>query len=66
MEGTTATQCKVCEGTGLAIHSSSQDVVVVPLPREKEEQLSLDNPLSKGILETFIFEIKKFNEEEPE
>jgi len=34
-------KCPQCEGTGLMVHRSSQDVITVPLPKTGEEQLSL-------------------------
>lgn len=37
-EGTT---CAACNGSGLAIHKSAQDAVVLPLPRDKEEMFDL-------------------------
>ena len=36
-------QCPVCEGSGLQIHRSAQDIIAVPLPKTGEEQLSLDD-----------------------
>lgn len=36
-------ECSVCKGTGFKVHTSTQDIIYVPLPRGKDEQLSLDN-----------------------
>ena len=35
--------CKRCQGTGFQVHTSAQDVIYIPIPRGKDEQLSLDN-----------------------
>ena len=36
-------KCPDCQGTGLQVHRSSQDIIAVPLPKTGEEQLSLDD-----------------------
>ena len=42
-EKKTENVCSQCNGTGFNVHTSAQDVVYIPIPRGKEEQLSLDN-----------------------
>lgn len=36
-------QCDKCNGTGLAIHTSSQDIIMLPMPRPGEENISLSD-----------------------
>jgi hypothetical protein len=36
-------KCPTCKGVGMLPHTSAQDVVIIPLPGAKEEQLSIDN-----------------------
>ena len=43
IEGETTKTCTTCEGTGYQVHTSAQDIIRVPIPRGKDEQLSLDN-----------------------
>lgn len=35
--------CPKCKGAGMLPHTSAQDVVIIELPKSKEEQLSIDN-----------------------
>jgi len=35
--------CGTCKGTGYVFHQSAQDAVILPLPRNKEDMLNLDN-----------------------
>jgi len=42
-EGDTSVQCSQCQGTGFHVHTSAQDIIYVPIPRGKEEEVSLDN-----------------------
>jgi hypothetical protein len=42
-ENRTTATCPQCEGFGLKIHKSAQDIILVPIPDDPEEQLSLDN-----------------------
>lgn len=35
-------QCKACKGTGVKIHTTSQDAVLLRMPESKEEMLDLD------------------------
>ena len=51
--------CQRCQGTGFQVHTSAQDVIYIPIPRGKEEQLSLDN-LAKYITpETALLEFQR-------
>ena len=58
-EGVSNTACKKCAGTGFQVHTSAQDVIYVPIPRGKDEQLTLDN-LAKYITpETALLEFQR-------
>lgn len=35
-------QCGVCKGTGVKVHTSAQDAVLLPLPDDREEMLDLN------------------------
>jgi hypothetical protein len=37
--------CQSCKGTGFQIHTSAQDAILLPLPKNKEEMPDLDNIL---------------------
>jgi len=57
-DGVAAT-CPVCGGTGFKVHTSTQDIVYVPIPRGKEEQLSLDNLIKYITPETALLEFQR-------
>jgi hypothetical protein len=59
MDGEKETRCGICKGTGFAVHTSAQDIVYVPLPRGKEEQLSLDNLVRYVTPETALLEFQR-------
>jgi len=42
-EGSTSTACSVCQGTGMEVHTSTQDIIRLPIPKDPQEQLSIDN-----------------------
>ncbi|WP_343320226.1 hypothetical protein [Sphingobacterium multivorum] len=34
--------CQMCKGTGVAVHTSAQDAVYLPIPRNKEDMVDID------------------------
>jgi len=53
------TDCKVCKGKGFEVHTSAQDTIYVPLPRDPAEQLSLDNLITYITPETGLLEFQR-------
>ena len=56
---TISKQCNVCEGTGYKPHTSAQDIVYVPIPRNPDEQLSLDNLVRYIVPEVTLIEFQR-------
>jgi len=58
-DGATTQPCPVCKGTGVKVHTSAQDIILLPIPRDPEEQLQLDNMVRYITPEVALIEFQK-------
>ena len=58
-EGDNQVKCNQCQGEGFQIHTSTQDVIRVSIPRGKDEQLSLDNLVHYVTPEVTLLEFQR-------
>jgi len=52
-------KCGQCQGSGFQVHTSAQDIIYIPIPRGKDEQLSLDNLAHYITPETALLEFQR-------
>lgn len=52
-------QCPSCQGTGLKIHRSSQNIMYLPEPRDKQEYLALDKLVHTVHIEQGLIDLIK-------